>query len=63
MYYSAINLSGFRIFGPRQKAIAALGLASCLVLMFSLPIISWAVGAGVLALAVIYHRFFMRNFT
>ena len=57
LYYAALNLSGIKIFKNSIKHVAILGLVSCLVLMFSLPILSWVVGFAVVLLGIIYYNF------
>lgn len=61
LYYAAINVSGLKIMSGVMKYITWLGLLSCLVLMFSLPYLSWLVGFVVVATGVLYHRFFVRR--
>ncbi|MGP3734196.1 APC family permease [Streptomyces sp. GDS52] len=49
-YYAVANASAWTLRpGPAARVLPALGLAGCLVLAFSLPGVSVAVGAGVLA--------------
>ncbi|MEK6979737.1 MAG: amino acid permease [Candidatus Micrarchaeota archaeon] len=60
LYYAALNLSGIKIFKNSIKHVAILGLVSCLVLMFSLPILSWVVGFAVVLLGIIYYNFFVK---
>ncbi len=61
LYYAAINLCGLKAFKERKsKALALGGLLSCLVLMFSLPWMSWAVGFAVVAAGALY--WFARGF-
>ena len=59
LYYSAMNLSGLRLFQGRIRFVTVLGLLSCLVLMANLPRLSWLVGAAVLAAGAVYHRLFV----
>lgn len=50
VYYAVANASAWTLRpGPTARALPAVGLAGCLVLAFSLPEKSVAVGAGVLA--------------
>ncbi|MEK6954584.1 MAG: amino acid permease [Candidatus Micrarchaeota archaeon] len=50
LYYVAINLSGLRLL--KEKRIwPLLGFLSCLFLMLSLPLSSWAIGLAVVAIA------------
>ncbi|VVB98440.1 Amino acid permease [uncultured archaeon] len=55
LYYAATNLSGIKITGGRTRYIAVAGLLSCIVLMVSLPLLSWIVGIGVVALGIAYY--------
>jgi APA family basic amino acid/polyamine antiporter len=55
LYYAAMNLGGLKAFAGRMRIVAGLGLASCLVLMFSLPRRSWLVGAAVVAAGALVH--------
>jgi len=59
LYYSAMNLSGLRLFQGRIRFVTVLGLLSCLILMANLPRLSWLVGAAVLAAGAGYHRLFV----
>jgi APA family basic amino acid/polyamine antiporter len=59
LYYAAMNLSGLRVFRGRIRFPTLLGLVSCLVLMVSLPGLSWIVGAAVLALGALYYLLFV----
>jgi APA family basic amino acid/polyamine antiporter len=56
LYYAAMNLSGLKVFRGRIRSVAALGLLSCLVLMISLPRLSWIVGGAVIAAGAAYYR-------
>ncbi len=56
LYYAAMNLSGLKVFKGRIRTAAALGLLSCLVLMISLPRLSWIVGGAVIASGAVYYR-------
>ncbi|MFI2413485.1 APC family permease [Streptomyces sp. NPDC018947] len=52
-YYAVANASAWTLErAARARAVPALGLAGCVVLAFSLPAVSVAVGAGVLAVGV-----------
>ena len=55
LYYAAMNLSGMKVLKGRIRLVTALGLLSCLVLMVSLPRLSWIVGAAVVAAGVLYY--------
>lgn len=64
LYYAAMNLSGLRVFKGGEKGrggmrgirlATGLGFLSCVVLMVSLPRISWIVGAAVLTAGAIYY--------
>ncbi|MDD5340664.1 MAG: amino acid permease [Candidatus ainarchaeum sp.] len=55
LYYAATNLSGIRVLGGTTRHMAVLGVVSCIVLMFSLPSYSWAVGAVVVVLGIAYY--------
>jgi len=59
LYYAAMNLSGLRIVRGRIRFVTALGFISCLVLMINLPMLSWLVGAAVLAVGALYYRLFV----
>ncbi|WP_406726047.1 APC family permease [Streptomyces sp. GD-15H] len=49
-YYAVANASAWTLRpGPAARVLPALGLAGCLVLAFSLPAVSVAIGTGVLA--------------
>ncbi|MFE9772357.1 APC family permease [Streptomyces sp. NPDC005931] len=53
VYYAVANASAWTLGrGPAARVVPAVGLAGCLVLAFSLPGMSVAVGAGVLAVGV-----------
>lgn len=50
VYYAVANASAWTLRpGPVARVLPAVGLAGCLVLAFSLPVMSVALGAGVLA--------------
>jgi APA family basic amino acid/polyamine antiporter len=52
-YYAVANASAWTLgSGPAARVVPAVGLAGCLVLAFSLPGLSVAIGAGVLAVGV-----------
>jgi APA family basic amino acid/polyamine antiporter len=55
LYYAAMNLSGLKILQGGMRIVTALGLLSCLVLMFNLPKRSWIVGAAVVALGALIY--------
>ena len=55
LYYSAMNLSGLKVLKGRIRFVTGLGLVMCLVLMTSLPGLSWIVGAAVLGTGVLYY--------
>ena len=55
LYYAAMNLSGMKVLKGRIRLVTTLGLLSCLVLMISLPRLSWIVGAAVVAAGVLYY--------
>lgn len=55
LYYAAINLCGLKAFKKsRRRYVALAGLLSCLVLMVSLPLLSWVVGFAVVATGMLY---------
>ncbi|GAA2566792.1 MULTISPECIES: APC family permease [Streptomyces] len=55
-YYAVANASAWTLRpGPAARVVPALGLAGCLVLAFSLPGLSVAIGAGVLAVGVLAY--------
>ena len=55
LYYAALNLSGLKVLrGPVRLATAA-GFLSCLVLMFSLPKLSWLVGIAAVLLGAAFY--------
>ncbi|MFF9220157.1 APC family permease [Streptomyces viridosporus] len=55
-YYAVANASAWTLrSGPAARVVPALGLAGCLVLAFSLPGLSVAMGAGVLAVGVLAY--------
>lgn len=56
-YYAALNLSGLKLLRRGGRIVAGLGFASCLVLMISLPKMSWIVGAAVVASGAVYATF------
>jgi APA family basic amino acid/polyamine antiporter len=56
LYYGAMNLSGLKVLRGGMRLVTALGFLSCLILMASLPKMSWLVGAAVMAAGVIYYR-------
>ena len=56
-----MNLSGLKVFKGRIRFVTAFGLLSCLVLMVSLPKLSWIVGAAVLAAGAVYYRFVAKH--
>jgi len=47
------NLNSFKV--PFFPLVPCLGLASCIILMFSLPEIAWIVAAGILIVSSIYY--------
>jgi len=47
------NLNSFKV--PFFPLVPCLGLASCVILMFSLPEIAWIVAAGILIVSSIYY--------
>lgn len=52
-YYAVANASAWTLSpAPTARALPAVGLLGCVVLAFSLPVVSVAVGAGVLAVGV-----------
>lgn len=61
LYYCAINLIGIRTFKGNLRFAAAAGLFSCIVLMLSLPQLSWLVGIGVVILGAAYYFSFVRK--
>ncbi len=61
LYYAALNLSGLKAFRGRLRVVAGLGLVSCLVLMASLPRMSWIVGGAVVAAGAAYHAAGLRK--
>jgi APA family basic amino acid/polyamine antiporter len=58
LYYAAMNLSGLKVLKGRIRFVTGLGLLSCLVLMVSLPILSWGIGAAAVAAGVAYYLLF-----
>ncbi|VVC03009.1 Amino acid permease [Candidatus Bilamarchaeum dharawalense] len=60
LYYAALNLSGLKILKGKTRYAAFLGLISCLVLMLSLPALSWIVGLVVVLLGIVYYKFFVK---
>jgi basic amino acid/polyamine antiporter, APA family len=61
LYYAAINLSGIRAFKGRTQYVALGGLLSCLVLLISLPALSWLVGVGALLAGAAYYHVFVNK--
>ncbi len=61
LYYAAINLSGIRAFRGKTRYAALGGLLSCLVLLISLPALSWLVGAGALIVGAAYYQLFVKQ--
>jgi len=61
LYYAAINLSGMKSLDGSGKAASALGLIACIILMVSLPILSWLVGAAVILVGFAYYIFSARG--
>lgn len=55
LYYAALNISGLKVLAGPLRVVTALGLLSCLVLMFSLPMLSWFAGAAAAAVGAIYY--------
>ena len=55
LYYAALNVSGLKVFRGGLRVVTGLGFLSCFVLMASLPILSWAVGAVVVAAGALYY--------
>ena len=55
LYYAALNISGLKVLAGPLRVVTALGLLSCLVLMFSLPMLSWLAGAAAAAVGAIYY--------
>jgi APA family basic amino acid/polyamine antiporter len=55
LYYGAMNLSGLRVLKGRVRYVTVLGFISCLVLMANLPLLSWLVGAAVVAAGALYY--------
>ncbi|MFE1250519.1 APC family permease [Streptomyces sp. NPDC058735] len=52
-YYAVANASAWTLdSAPLRRVVPVMGLAGCLVLAFSLPVVSVGVGAGVLAVGV-----------
>jgi APA family basic amino acid/polyamine antiporter len=56
VYYAVANVSAFTLDGSwRRRAVPVLGLAGCIVLAFSLPLVSVLTGCGVVLLgAAVY---------
>ncbi len=54
LYYLAINLSAIKALRGRTRIVAALGAISCVILLGSLPLVSWLAGAGVIFLGIVY---------
>jgi basic amino acid/polyamine antiporter, APA family len=61
LYYAAMNLSGLKVLKGRVRFVTALGFLSCLVLMASLPRLSWIVGAAVVAAGAVFYRLLARR--
>ncbi len=61
LYYAAINLSGLRVFRSSVRYAAAGGLVSCIVLMASLPQLSWMIGFGTVLAGAAYYALFVRR--
>ncbi|MGZ5425235.1 MAG: amino acid permease, partial [Candidatus Aminicenantales bacterium] len=55
LYYAALNLSGLKVLKGGMRIVTGLGFVSCLVLMVNLPMLSWVVGAVVVALGALYQ--------
>jgi APA family basic amino acid/polyamine antiporter len=55
LYYAALNVSGLKVLKGGLRVVTGLGLLSCLVLMASLPRLSWIVGAAVVAAGALYY--------
>lgn len=61
LYYAAMNLSGLKVLKGRVRFVTALGFLSCLVLMVSLPRLSWIAGAAVVAAGAVCYRLLARR--
>ncbi|GAA1432860.1 APC family permease [Streptomyces thermospinosisporus] len=56
LYYAVANASAWTLDSrPTARLLPAVGLAGCLLLAFSLPVLSVVVGAGVLAVGVLAY--------
>jgi APA family basic amino acid/polyamine antiporter len=55
VYYAAMNLGGLRIFNGTMRVVAGIALLSCVGLMLSLPVLSWAVGIAAILLGLVYY--------
>ncbi|HPW17502.1 MAG TPA: amino acid permease [Candidatus Aminicenantes bacterium] len=55
LYYAALNVSGLKALRGGARVATAFGLASCVVLMASLPRLSWIVGAAVVAAGALFY--------
>ncbi|GAA0665733.1 APC family permease [Streptomyces thermocarboxydovorans] len=56
LYYAVANASAWTLDSrPTARLLPAVGLAGCLLLAFSLPVLSVVVGAGVLAVGVVAY--------
>lgn len=55
LYYAVLNLSGLKVLRGGLRIAAGLGFLSCLVLMISLPLQSWVVGAAAAAAGSLYY--------
>jgi APA family basic amino acid/polyamine antiporter len=54
LYYGVTNLSALRL--DRDRATAWIGLISCLLLAFFIPLLIWLVGTTLLAVGVLWKR-------
>jgi APA family basic amino acid/polyamine antiporter len=55
IYYAVANASAWTL--RTGRVVAAVGLAGCVVLAFSLPLLSVLIGCGVLAIGALAYRF------
>ena len=55
LYYAALNVSGLKVLKGGLRVVTGFGFLSCVVLMGSLPMRSWIVGAVVVAAGALYY--------
>jgi APA family basic amino acid/polyamine antiporter len=61
LYYSAVNLSALKLFRGYIRFVTFLGFLFCMVLMFTLPHLSWFVGFSVVVTGALFYRFYVRK--